>query len=218
MIINEIFYSLQGEGFLAGVPSVFVRLAGCTQRCSWCDTAYAWDEQAGREMTIEEIAEKVKNFNCRHIVITGGEPMLNDRLGELAEALKRQGGHVTIETSGLQYRQKLNCNLISVSPKLSNAEAAKMGSETIDNLGKLIGEYEYQLKFIVDCEADLEEIEQILSRLDGVDRGRVMLMPQATNRRQLLEKSPLVAEMCRNSGFAFSQRLHILLWDGQKGK
>ncbi|MHC4744406.1 MAG: 7-carboxy-7-deazaguanine synthase QueE, partial [Planctomycetota bacterium] len=70
MIVNEIFYSLQGEGFLAGVPSVFIRTAGCPLRCRWCDTKYAWDASEGEEYSVDEIVDKVTHWRCRHVVIT----------------------------------------------------------------------------------------------------------------------------------------------------
>ena len=83
MVINEIFYSIQGEGLLAGVPSVFVRIAGCPLRCEWCDTKYALDPDAGDEMAIPQILDKIKQWACKNIIITGGEPMVNSQLPEL---------------------------------------------------------------------------------------------------------------------------------------
>jgi 7-carboxy-7-deazaguanine synthase len=83
MVINEIFYSLQGEGFLAGVPSVFVRLAGCPLQCRWCDTKYAWDQRAGEDYNIGDIVKTVQQWPCKFIVITGGEPMINSDLPQL---------------------------------------------------------------------------------------------------------------------------------------
>ncbi|MEJ2649858.1 MAG: 7-carboxy-7-deazaguanine synthase QueE, partial [Sedimentisphaerales bacterium] len=121
MKINEIFYSLQGEGFLAGVPSVFIRLAGCPLRCRWCDTRYAWHEDSCDDMTIEEIIEEVDKWSCGHIVITGGEPMINAQLPDLVRELKNKGRHITIETSGIAYIADIPCDLMSISPKLSNS-------------------------------------------------------------------------------------------------
>src|SRR4030042_1450944 len=100
MVINEIFYSLQGEGFLAGTPSVFVRLAGCPLRCRWCDTKYAWSEEAGRRQSIEDIIRQVQDWPGNFVVITGGEPMITPELPELAGRLKAAGKHITIETAG----------------------------------------------------------------------------------------------------------------------
>ena len=226
MVINEIFYSLQGEGFLAGVPSVFVRFAGCPLRCLWCDTKYAWDQKAGQDYSIDKIAQTIKQWSCKFIVITGGEPMINSDLPKLVQQLKTADKHITIETAGIAYIPDLACDLMSISPKLSNSNPkdpvlAKIHKDSrldLAVLGKLIDSYQFQLKFVVDSEVDLPEIQQTLEKLGNVDTKKVMLMPQAATRDELLAKSPMVAEMCKQTGFAFSQRLQILLWNNQKGR
>ncbi len=226
MKVNEIFYSLQGEGFLAGVPSVFVRLAGCPLRCRWCDTKYAWDEKAGQDYSVDKIAQTIKQWPCRFIVITGGEPMTNSDLPKLVQELKAADKHITIETAGIAFMPDLACDLMSISPKLSNSaptdpELASIHEDSrldIAVLCKLIDSYQFQLKFVVDSQADLPEIQQTLEKLGNVDSEKVMLMPQAATRDELLAKSPMVAEMCKHTGFAFSQRLQVLLWNNQKGR
>ena len=226
MIINEIFYSLQGEGFLAGVPSVFVRLAGCPLRCRWCDTKYAWDEKAGKNYSIDKIIQTVQQWPCKFVVITGGEPMIDSDLPQLVRQLKTADKHVTIETAGIAYIPEMPCDLISISPKLSNSaptdpELASIHEDSrldIAVLGKLIDSYQFQLKFVVDSKSDLAEIQQTLEKIGNVDFEKVMLMPQAATRDELLLKSPMVAEMCKHTGFAFSQRLQVLLWNNQKGR
>ena len=226
MVINEIFYSLQGEGFLTGVPSVFIRLSGCPLRCRWCDTKYAWHEDSGTEKTIDEILSEIEKWQCGYMVITGGEPMLNPQLRELVQRLKIAGKHITIETSGIAYVSDLQCDLVSISPKLSNSipddEKLKAIHEDfrldLAVLGELIDNYNYQLKFVVDDESDIEEIEETLKHLSNVKPEKVMLMPQASTRNELLQKSQMVAELCKRTGHAFSQRLHVLLWNNQIGK
>ncbi len=226
MIINEIFYSLQGEGFLAGVPSVFVRLAGCPLRCRWCDTKYAWDEKAGKNYSIDKIIQTVRQWPCKLVVITGGEPMINSDLPQLVRQLKTADKHITIETAGIAYIPEMPCDLISISPKLSNSaptdpELASIHEDSrldIAVLGKLIDSYQFQLKFVVDSKSDLAEIQQTLEKTGNVDFEKVMLMPQAATRDELLLKSPMVAEMCKQTGFSFSQRLQVLLWNNQKGR
>jgi len=225
VIVNEIFYSLQGEGFLAGLPSVFVRLAGCPLRCRWCDTKYAWAETAGTDYSIAEIIQTVQQWPCKFIVITGGEPMINSDLRQLAQELKAAGKHVTIETAGIAFIPDMSCDLMSISPKLSNstpddpALAAVHEDSRLDIavLRKLIDEYSCQLKFVVESQADLPEIQQTIEEMGNVDPEKVMLMPQAATRDELLVKSPIVAELCKRTGFAFSQRLQVLLWNNQKG-
>jgi len=225
MRISEIFHSLQGEGFLAGVPSVFVRLAGCPLRCGWCDTRYAWDESSGVHYTMDKIVARVERLKSRFVVITGGEPMVNEELGELVERLKAAGKHITIETAGIAFIPDIDCDLMSISPKLSNSVPADAGLAVshehsrldIAVLGELIDNYKYQLKFVVDSEDDLPEIEQTIEQIGDVDLERVMLMPQARTRDELLAKSAMVAEMCKHTGFNFCQRLQVLLWNNEKG-
>src|SRR6478609_11738043 len=120
MRIAEIFYSVQGEGTLVGVPSVFVRVSGCNLRCSWCDTPYTSWNPEGDEWTNGAIVTEVAKYPARHVVITGGEPMLFAPVVELSRQLKDRGLHVTFETAGTVY-QPVSCDLMSISPKLANS-------------------------------------------------------------------------------------------------
>jgi len=225
MRISEIFYSLQGEGFFAGVPSAFVRLTGCPLRCRWCDTKYAWDQTAGAEYSLEKIVRTVEQHRTRFVVITGGEPMINSDLPDLARALKNNGRHITIETAGIAFIPEIACDLMSISPKLSNsvphdaAAAAPHDDSRLDIavLRELIDHYGYQLKFVVDSESDLIEIQQTIEETGNINLEKVMLMPQAATREELIEKSQMVARMCKIAGFAFGNRLQILLWGNEKG-
>jgi 7-carboxy-7-deazaguanine synthase len=254
MVINEIFYSLQGEGFFAGVPSVFVRLAGCPLRCRWCDTKYAWDQTAGTAYSIAKIVELVQKWPCKFVVITGGEPMINSELPQLVQALKADGKHITIETAGIAYMPDMLCDLMSISPKLSNStpstedrnqktEIRSLAPTSFDPaqdgpvvgavgakdrrqkflrldiavLRELIDNYKYQLKFVVDSQDDVPEIQQTIEKVGNVDSKKVMLMPQASTRDELLAKSPMVADMCKSTGYTFCQRLQTLLWNNKRG-
>jgi 7-carboxy-7-deazaguanine synthase len=225
MKVSEVFHSLQGEGILAGVPSVFIRLAGCPLRCRWCDTKYAWAEEAGREYSIAEIAQAVQQWPCRFTVITGGEPTVNPDLRQLVQELKAAGKHITIETAGIAYIPDVACDLMSISPKLSNSAPAEPElavthkDSRLDTavLRELIDNYQYQLKFVVDSQADLPEIQQTIGQIGNIDPEKIMLMPQAKTREELLARSPMVADMCKRAGFAFSSRLQVLLWDNKRG-
>ncbi|MGB7582023.1 MAG: 7-carboxy-7-deazaguanine synthase QueE [Sedimentisphaerales bacterium] len=217
MVVNEIFHSIQGEGLLAGTPSVFIRLAGCPVQCKWCDTQYAWDANEGEELPIPEIINRIVHWPCRFVVITGGEPMVNPQLPDLTRALKERNKHITIETAGIKFIAGLACDLMSVSPKLSNS-GAKKGPDPFSPVRQLIRRYPYQLKFVVDSPDDLPEIQQAVEQIGGVSTEKVMLMPQAKRKDELISKSPMVAELCRETGYMFCQRLHILLYDGAKGK
>ena len=118
--ISEIFYSVQGEGILAGVPSVFVRVSGCNLRCSWCDTPYASWNPEGQERSVESIVETVRGFGADYAVITGGEPMIFPDVVALSHGLTSSGMHITIETAGTVF-QPVACDLMSISPKLGNS-------------------------------------------------------------------------------------------------
>jgi 7-carboxy-7-deazaguanine synthase len=227
MIINEIFYSIQGEGLLAGMPSVFIRLAGCPLRCRWCDTKYAQDPSAGVEMSIEQIIDKVQQQQCRYVVLTGGEPVVNPQLPALVKALKKLRKHITIETAGIKFIRGLACDLLSISPKTTDSMyktkkktplRPRSGRADPFFVRRLVDAYPYQLKFVVDSPADLPEILRFIDRLRNVDPAKVMLMPQSRTRDELLAKSPMVAELCKQTGFAFCNRLQILLYNGQRGK
>ncbi len=225
MIVNEIFYSLQGEGFLAGMPSIFVRLAGCPLRCRWCDTKYAWSEDSGQDRTIPEIIEAVSKYHCNFVVITGGEPMVQFEVRQLARELRAEGKHITIETAGIAFIPNIECDLMSISPKLSNSVpkdidlAATHRDSRLDLavLGELLANYNYQLKFVVESVNDLPEVQEVIDQLGNVAPGMVMLMPQAATKEELLSKSPIVAELCKSAGYAFCQRLQVLLWGDRTG-
>jgi 7-carboxy-7-deazaguanine synthase len=231
MQVAEVFYSLQGEGMLAGVPSVFVRLAGCPFRCRWCDTAYAWDYSAGETLAPAGIVERVSQWPSRFVVLTGGEPLAGPDsaprpgLEELTHRLRDLGKHITIETAGVYSVPGLACDLMSISPKLGNSRPAQAepgalhqaAAVDLEALGRLVRAYPYQLKFVVDAPQDIHEVREILGRLDSLDDGRVMLMPQARTRQELLTKAPMVAGLCKEAGLRFCQRLQILLWGNQRG-
>ncbi|MCK4999984.1 MAG: 7-carboxy-7-deazaguanine synthase QueE [Anaerohalosphaera sp.] len=226
MIINEIFYSLQGEGALAGVPSVFIRLAGCPLRCKWCDTKYAWPPDSGREHTVGQILSEIEQYPTDHVVVTGGEPITNCELPVLLNGLSDANKHITIETSGIAFVTSLPCDLMSISPKLSNSTPgdpalADEHEESRYNktaLQQLINTYDYQLKFVVDAPTDLDEIAQSIGELENINPYKIYLMPQATTIQEYLSKSQMVAAICKQTGFAMSQRLQVMLWNSQKGK
>src|SRR5215218_7995379 len=104
MKIAELFYSIQGEGKLAGLPSVFVRASGCNLRCSWCDTPYASWEPEGTDLPVDEIVRRVREYPRPYVVVTGGEPMIMPDVVELCAALKDAGMHVTMETAATVFK------------------------------------------------------------------------------------------------------------------
>ena len=228
MFISEIFHSLQGEGLMIGVPSVFIRTSGCNLRCSWCDTPYASWKPEGTQQSVEAIMEKITSYECHHVVLTGGEPMVAPELPELAALLRREGYHITIETAGTMMPRGIECDLASLSPKLKNSipefsiagawkekhEATRYQPEV---LRAWIQDYHVQLKFVVASENDLPEIEALLQDVRPVPRDRILLMPEGTQIEVLRQRSPLIAKLCLERGFRFAPRLQIELYGNTRG-
>ena len=226
--IAEVFYSIQGEGSLAGVPSVFVRVSGCNLRCVWCDTPYtSWAPEGGMA-AVEDVAERVRRHDpVRHVVITGGEPMIFEPVATLATLLRGEGRHITVETAGTAYL-RVDCDLMSISPKLANStpqdreggrwaarhEEARYRPEV---LRRLMAEYPYQLKFVVSQPEDADEVRRMVAEL-GADPERTMLMPEGRDAETLAARGRWIAELCLGEGWRYCPRLHVDLWGDQRGR
>jgi 7-carboxy-7-deazaguanine synthase len=222
MKIAEIFHSIQGEGSLAGVPSVFVRTSGCNLRCSWCDTPYTSWNPEGYEMSIEEILVKVQAYSERHVVVTGGEPMIAKDILQLTSDLRNLHLHITIETAGTVFLP-VSCDLMSISPKLTNStpegEWARQHDKLriqFETLRRLMSLCDYHLKFVVSCPDDLSEIHHILTQIPA-DHEKVILMPEGTDAKQIQEKAIWIADICKKEGFRYGPRLHIDIWGNRRG-
>jgi 7-carboxy-7-deazaguanine synthase len=220
--IAELFYSLQGEGTLVGVPSFFIRTSGCNLRCSWCDTPYTSWRPEGTEFTLQQILDEVNAHPARHVVVTGGEPMIAPEILPLTERLRAAGKHITIETAGTVF-QPVACDLMSISPKLANSTPEGSWAERHerlriqpDVLGELMRRYEYQLKFVILRPEDLAEVRQ-LAELLAADRERIVLMPEGTEPQTLRDRALWLAEICKQEGFRFSPRLHVDLYGNRRG-
>jgi len=241
MRVAEIFRSIQGEGRLTGTESIFVRASGCNLRCGFCDTPYASWAPEGDDLSVDEIldrtaqlargtAEKpspVRHIPVRHVVVTGGEPMLFAELIPLCARLRRDGRHVTIETAGTLYLP-VECDLMSISPKLSNATpTADRGTRwarrhetnrhAADVIRRLVAEYDYQVKFVVDNLEDCREVEQYLAEFPEIDRSRAMLMPQGTDVSQLAATAEWLEPYCREHALAICPRRQIEWFGSQRG-
>jgi 7-carboxy-7-deazaguanine synthase len=228
MKLSELFHSIQGEGKLAGVPSLFVRASGCNLRCVWCDTPYASWEPEGQDVGVGEIVRRVREFPARHVVLTGGEPMIMPDVEALCDAIKAEGYHLTIETAATVYRPA-KLDLASLSPKLSNSTPLDRESGRFARIHEqhrlnipVIQQFidaspDFQLKFVVSHQNDLEEIESILDRIKGWQPADVLLMPEGTDVQTLGERSSWIAEICRSRGYRFCPRLHVLLYGNRRG-
>lgn len=226
MKISELFYSLQGEGMLLGVPSFFIRTTGCNLRCVWCDTPYTSWAPVGEEMPVTEIVREALRHPGRHAVVTGGEPLIAPEIGALTAALREAGFHITIETAGT-VAPPISCDLMSISPKLSNSTPWERedGRYAAQHerlryqpavLRELMSAYDYQLKFVVMQPADLDEIRSLL-RETGGSPARTMLMPEGVQLETLRERAKWMTEACKSEGFRFSPRLHIDLFGNTRG-
>ena len=228
MKISELFHSIQGEGKLTGVPSVFVRASGCNLRCTWCDTPYAsWDPE-GDDVVVDEIVRRVSDYGARHVVLTGGEPMIMPDIESLCAALHERGHHLTIETAATVFKP-IKLHLASLSPKLSNstpwdreggrfAAAHERQRLNVPVIQQFIDTSpDFQLKFVVANETDLEEIEQILTQLKRWQPSDVLLMPEGTTVDALNQRAGWIADVCKRTGFRYCPRLHVELYGNTRG-
>ena len=229
MRISEIFYSLQGEGVLAGVPSVFVRTSGCNLRCSWCDTPYASWKPEGEERSVESIVEEVCSHPAQHVVLTGGEPMIAKDLPALAGILRSRGMHITIETAATMPPNGIACDLASLSPKPAHStpivgviedswrqrhEATRWKPEVVK---EWIKGYPFQLKFVVTALSDLPEIEAMLVDVGPIPPNKILLMPEGVRTEVLQSRKSFVVEVCKARGYRYCPRLHIDLFGNKRG-
>ncbi|WP_029601874.1 7-carboxy-7-deazaguanine synthase QueE [Halococcus hamelinensis] len=236
--INELFYSIQGEGKLAGVPSVFVRTSGCNLRCWFCDSYHTSWEPTHAWMDAEDIIEEVSSYSqAAHIVVTGGEPLIHDELGKLINALDSEGYHTTVETNGTIYRDT-SIGLASISPKLASsiptpardpkgdgewAEKHEQQRTDMTALTRLIEDYPFQLKFVVTDSTDIDEITNLVERVRQQTSVRVrnqdiLLMPEGQTENQIAKKREDVADLAMEHGYRYTPRLHVNLWNDEAGR
>jgi 7-carboxy-7-deazaguanine synthase len=231
MLISEIFYSLQGEGELTGIPSIFVRTSGCNLRCAWCDTPYASWNPEGEARTVAQIVAAVESHAAgRHVVLTGGEPMIAPEIRTLAAELRQRGYHLTIETAATIPPEGIACDLASLSPKLLNSapdaahhsawrkkhEATRWQPAVVR--AWLDGGYACQFKFVVLQPGDIAEIEGMLASVGReIPPHRVLLMPEGTAIAAMRERADWLGELCKSKGFRYAHRLHIELYGNRRG-
>ncbi len=211
LLVNEIFHSIQGEGPNVGKPAVFVRLGGCNLKCKWCDTKYTWHpkQSDNKTLTIEKVVQEIKKYPCKHLVITGGEPLLQqDGIKDLLDKLK--GYFVELETNG-----SLPCKIfglidqINCSPKLSNSGNPSYPLSLKPSNKKVL------YKFVVRNREDLKEISVFIQK-NKIPKEKVYLMPEGTVRNTILKRSKWLIEICKKEGYNFSPRLHIMLYNNKR--
>jgi 7-carboxy-7-deazaguanine synthase len=231
--INELFYSLQGEGKLAGMPSVFVRTSGCNLRCWFCDSSHTSWEPTHAWLDVDTIVDRVSDHEeAGHVVVTGGEPMIHDEIVTLLERLNAAGYHITVETNGTINRDAA-IDLASISPKLASSTPTQKKDRQgdgewadrhedrridMDALCQLVENYDFQLKFVVTGREDMPEINQLVDRLREatsvpIRDSDVLLMPEGATRDRLAETREVAAEVAMEHGYQYTPRLHVDLWN-----
>ena len=210
-----------------GMPSVFIRTAGCNLRCVWCDTPYTSWQPAGAAWSIRTILAEIQKHPTEYVVVTGGEPLLAPEIEALCRELKESGRHITIETAGTIFKP-IGCDLISVSPKLANSTPwRRQGGRfalphekqrlNLPVIQKFLDNYDYQLKFVVAEKKDFAEIAEILEQLKTVERSRVLIMAEGRTTARLRARGRWIAELCKRYGYRFTPRLHIELYGNRRG-
>lgn len=210
MQVVETFTSLQGEGIWLGMPSWFVRLAGCNLACDWCDTPQARDAAAGTPATPAALVEQAQQAQTPHVVVTGGEPTLvGQELIALCAGLRHAGKIVTVESNATQF---VDCNpqLMSLSPKLT--------AWNTDVLAAYVQRgYCVQVKVVVGNEVEAQVAAQRLGAL-AIPRERLFLMPAAQTRDEHVRAAAWLAPLCVTLHLRMALRAQALLWDGARGR
>ncbi len=194
----------------------------------WCDTPYAsWNPQ-GEALSIDQIMNEIQQHQSHDVVVTGGEPMVMPDIAELCRRLKVAGHYITMETAATVF-VPVAMDLASLSPKLSNstpvhrqggqfAAAHEKQRLNIPVIQQFIDHApDFQLKFVVSNEKDLQEIDEILSAIHSWEPSDVLLMPEGIDAASLGEKAEWIVELCKRRGFRFCPRLHIALFGNKRG-
>lgn len=236
----EIFHTLQGEGRNVGMPSVFVRSSLCNLHCYWCDTPYTWNWEdssfdhidgvrySRRESIIDlevpDLARRLNNFPCSNFVFTGGEPLIQesdwlDLMERLIEYPGSRPRHFEIETNGTLAPGERFLELITqlnVSPKLENSGVEESKRINLKTLRSLAESGKADFKFVVESFSDWAEIDSLISAIP-LPRDRIFLMSKANTVAELETRQRFVANLAREQGCRFSDRLHLRLFGARRG-
>lgn len=239
----EIFHTIQGEGPSVGAPAVFIRASRCNLHCHWCDTDHTWNfegtpwthvkdglpdyrkhrkSEVTMELEVAAAAERILAFGCARTVITGGEPLLQQQgFGEMMATIRaRRADHVfEVETNGTKIPDEafaLAVDQFNVSPKLENSGMSATMRLNPAALRFFASYPKAWFKFVVAAPGDLEEIRE-LAETYAIPKFRTLLMPEGRTAAELDRTGPWLAEVCRDSGYRFCDRLHVRLWGDRRG-
>ena len=221
-LLNELFFSLQGEGASIGQPAIFVRLHLCNLTCSWCDTKYTWDTKDPafdnyEPVTPLELKERILAYPCRRLVITGGEPLLHFRQIEALLELLPAEWQIEIETNGTLLatpfiRQRCQLN---ISPKLpsANNRAKTIRPKILQELASSCNPW---FKFVIASDSDYDAMERVIAECN-LPSERIIVMPEGQTIEALQEHALAVAERVKASGYRLLPRLHVLMYGNKRG-
>jgi 7-carboxy-7-deazaguanine synthase len=213
MKINEIFYSIQGEGQFIGRPMAFIRVSGCNLRCSWCDTKYAYD--SGLELSIEDIIKKIGKYPTNHVCLTGGEPLIQDESIKLIESLIKLGYTIYLETNGsIKLDNLIKNEFLKISMDIKCPSSGEEQKMNFDNL-KFLGAGD-QVKFIIVDDGDYNYARMIINKYLSNNDSEIIFTPCHNNLNRIENKFnlPILAEKVLNDGLKVRvlPQLHKIIW------
>ena len=225
MNVMEIYRSVQGEGTLMGVPTTFVRFFACNLRCSWCDTKYSWSVREGgtwESIPAQEVAERVQALGARHVVLTGGEPTLQKELAQLAQLLKDQGHHLTVETNTKIFPAAAVplIDLWSLSPKLSSAGENYLRYPIIERFLEGLRSDQQQWKFVIQDDADEQALRALLTRYPAFAERRIPVILQPEGATATLDYPSALEDLAKRVRDPFWDKyyvrvlpqMHVIIW------
>lgn len=206
MKVNEIFYSIQGEGQLVGLPTIFIRFTGCNLRCTYCDTTYAYT--TGKEMSISDILSKIKKYPSKRICLTGGEPLLQKDLLTLIKKLKNYS--ISIETNG-SLNIKPYTSYASISLDIKSPSSGHKNDMYLENLNLLTNKD--QVKFIVKTQTDINYAIKIIKKYSLDKKTNVFINPVYGT-----TYNKIVSEILKlGLDIRVGTQLHKIIWGNKKG-
>ena len=206
MTINEIFYSVQGESSYAGQPCVFVRLTACDLRCSWCDTPYAFHE--GTKRSLEDVLAEVDGFGCDLVEVTGGEPLLQEEVYPLMDALVSKGNRVLLETGGHRSIERVPAGVVAIMDVKcpGSGETHRMDWANLDRLRP-----HDEVKFVIKDREDYDFAREVLTRYDLASRVEAIHFSPVHGVMDLRQLSEWV--LADRLPVRVQVQLHKLIWD-----